>query len=148
MDTVALLRVLLRLERGETELTRVVRVPAVALEDERRRSRERTRLVCERTGHGNPIKGLLATQGVVDIKVGTGGWLDRLAGGRTGDGRELGPVLLAEIRRQAERLLLIERQIKEVEAEQGAALQEDTPLAAGARMVAQLRGIGENFAAG
>ncbi len=148
VDTVALLRVLLRLERGETELTRVVRVPDVAVEDSRRRTRGRARLVGERTGHRNRIRGLLASQGVVDIQVGTRGWLDRLEGTRTGDGRELGPVLLAEIRREAERLLLIERQIKDVEAAQRAALQEDTPLAAGARMLHQLKGIGETFASG
>ena len=107
---------LLRLERGETELTRVVRVPAPALEDARRRCRERHRLVRERTAHRNRILGLLATQGVAGVKVGTRGWLDRLGQARTGDGRPLGPVLLAEIGRQAERLALIVRQVKEVEA--------------------------------
>ncbi len=148
VDTVALLRVLLRLERDETELTRVVRVPDVALEDERRRSRERGRLVSERTAHRNRILGLLATQGVMNIPVGTRGWLERLDGARTGDGRELGPVLVAEIGREAERLLLLERQIREVEAARRAALQEDTPLAAGARMLQRLRGISETFASG
>jgi transposase len=39
VDTVGLLRVLLRLVRGETELTRVVWMPDPAAEDARRRTR-------------------------------------------------------------------------------------------------------------
>ena len=148
VDTVGLLRVLLRLERGETELTRVVRVPDPAVEDARRRSRERERLVRERTAHRNRIRGLLATQGVSDIKPGTRGWLDRLDAIRSGDGRELGPALIAEIRREAERLELVERQITAVEAEGRAALDEDTALSAGARRLKRLKGIGEIFAGG
>ena len=130
VDTVGLLRVLLRLERGETELTRVVRVPDPAVEDARRRSRERERLVRERTAHRNRIRGLLATQGVSDIKPGTRGWLDRLDAIRSGDGRELGPALIAEIRREAERLELVERQITAVEAEGRAALDEASTISA------------------
>lgn len=148
VDTVGLLRVLLRLERGETELTRVVHVPDPAVEDARRRTRERERLVRERTAHRNRIQGLLAAQGVSGIKVGTRGWLDQLAHARTGDGRPLGAALVEEVRREAERLLLIERQIKEVEAAQRAALKEDTPLAADARRLQRFKGIAETFSSG
>ncbi len=148
VDTIGLLRVLLRLARGETELTRVVRVPDPAVEDSRRRDRERDRLGRERTAHRNRILGLLATQGVVDIKPGAGDWLDQLDDAPTGDGRTLGPALVAEIRREAERLSLVERQIKQVEAERRAALCQDTPLAAGARHLQRLKGIGENFSSG
>lgn len=148
VDTVGLLRVLLRLERGETELTRVVWVPDPAIEDARRRNRERERLVRERTAHRNRIRGLLATQGVSDIKPGTRGWLDRLDGTCSGDGRALGAALMAEIRREAERLALVERQIAAVEAESRAALDADTPLAAGGRRLKRLKGIGEIFAHG
>jgi len=148
VDTVGLLRVLLRLERGETELTRVVWVPDPAVEDSRRCTRERERLVRERTAHRNRIQGLLATQGVAEVKLGTRGWMERVEAARSGDGRALGPVLLAETRREAERLLLVERQIKEVEAAQHRALQEDTALAAGARTLKRLKGIGEIFSSG
>ena len=61
VDTIGLLRVLLRLQRGETELTRVVRVPDPAVEDARRRTRERQRLVHERTAHRNRIQSLPRT---------------------------------------------------------------------------------------
>jgi hypothetical protein len=91
---------------------------------------------------------LLVTQGVAGIKVAPRGWLDRLAAACSGDGRALGPVLLAEIRREAERLMLIERQIKQVEAAQHRALQEDTALATGARALKCLKGIGETFSSG
>ena len=148
VDTLGLLRVLLRLERGETEMTRVVWVPAPAIEDARRQTRERERLVSERTAHRNRIQGLLAAQGVATIKLGARDWLDRLAVARTGDGRTLGVALLAEIRREADRLALVEREIKEVEAAQQAALKADTTLAATACKLMRLKGLGEVFANG
>jgi transposase len=148
VDTLGLLRVLLRLERGETEMTRVVWVPAPVIEDARRQTRGRERLVNERTAHRNRIQGLLAAQGVTAIKVGARDWLDRLADARTGDGHALGAALLAEIRREAERLALVERQIKEVEAAQREALKADTALAAGACKLKRLKGVGEVFASG
>ena len=148
VDTLGLLRVLLRLERGETEMTRVVWVPAPAIEDARRHTRERERLVRERTAHRNRIQGLLAAQGVMAVKVGARDWLDRLAVARTGDGRTLGVALLAEIRREAERLALVERQIQEVEAAQRAALNTDTPLVARSCKLKRLKGLGAVFASG
>ena len=148
VDTLGLLRVLLRLERGETEMTRVLWVPAPAIEDARRQTRERERLVSERTAHRNRIQGLLAAQGVTAIKVGARDWLDRLAAARTGDGRILGVALLAEIRREAGRLALVERQIKEVEVAQHTALKADTALVARACKLKRLRGLGEVFASG
>jgi transposase len=148
VDTLGLLRVLLRLERGETEMTRVVWVPDPTLEDARRLTRERERLVRERTAHRNRIQGLLAAQGVTSIKVGTRDWSDHLATARTGDGRTLGPALLAEIRRETERLALVEGQIKEVEAAQRAALKDDTALTAKACKLKCLKGLGDVFASG
>jgi transposase len=82
------------------------------------------------------------------IKVGARDWLDRLAVARTGDGRTLGVALLAEIRREAGRLPLVEHQIKEVEAAQHAALKADTALVARACKLKRLRGLGEVFASG
>lgn len=149
VDTIGLLRVLLRLERGEAELTRAVHVPDPALEDARRQTRERERLVKERTGHVNRIKGLLASQGVRGVTLGRRGWLDRLDEARSGDGRLLGPALRAEIGREAERLALVEHQLKQLEAAQRAAVQEhQDKLAVGARMLQGFRGIGLQFSTG
>jgi transposase len=148
VDTLGLLRVLLRLDRDETEMTRVVWVPSPPIEDARQQTRERERLVKERTAHRNRILGLLAAQGVTSIKVGTRDWLDQLTAARTGDGRPLGAALLGDIRHEVERLVLIERQIEEVEAAQRAALKSDTPLAARACKLKRLKGLGEVFATG
>lgn len=148
VDTLGLLRVLLRLDRGETEMTRVVWVPAPAIEDARRQTRERQRLVHERTAHRNRIQGLLAAQGVTTIEVGARDWLDRLTVARTGDGRTLGAALVVEIRREAERLALVERQIKEVETAQRAALMSNTPSAERACKLKRFRGLGEVSANG
>jgi transposase len=148
VDTLGLLRVLLRLDRDETEITRVIWVPSPPIEDARQQTRARERLVKERTAHCNRIQGLLAAQGVTSVKVGGRDWLDQLTAERTGDGRPLGAALLADIRCEAERLALVERQIDEVEAAQRAVLKTDTPLAVRARKLKRLKGLGEVFANG
>ena len=45
LDAAGLLRTLMALDRGESRICHVVRVPSVAQEDARRRNRERARLV-------------------------------------------------------------------------------------------------------
>src|SRR5947208_2867687 len=89
--------------------------------------------------------GLVATQGVYDFEpLGK----DRRAGLealRTGDGRPLPARLKAELRREVERLELVQRQIAEVEAERDAAEPgaEPSPVA----LLKGLKGIGPQFAA-
>ena len=82
------------------------------------------------------------------VKVGTKNWLDQLAVARTGDGRMLGSGLLAEIRREADRLALVEGQIKEVGVAQRVALKDDTVLSARACKLKCLKGFGNAFASG
>ena len=80
-------------------------------EDRKRRTRERERLLKERTAHTNRIKGLLLGQGIRDampLKPGFIASLDKL---RTGDGRALPPRLKQEIVREHERLCLVHKQI-------------------------------------
>src|SRR5215204_3786539 len=79
LDAAALLRTLMALDRGELRVCRVVRVPSPEHEDERRRSRERARLVNERTQHTSRIKGLLMTQGIRDFAPTRRNWRERLA---------------------------------------------------------------------
>ena len=57
LDAAGLLRTLMALDRGESRVCRLVRVPSVVQEDARRRSRERTRLVVERGQHCRPPDG-------------------------------------------------------------------------------------------
>ncbi len=69
IDVLALLRALIAIDRlRERHVCAVVRVPSVEEEDARRSHRERQRLVRERTGHINRIKGLLFAQGIRGIE--------------------------------------------------------------------------------
>jgi len=130
---------LMALGRGESRVCRVVRVPSVAQEDARRRSRERTRLVVERGQHSNRIKGVLMTLGVRDFEPTRRDWQERLGALRTADGQELPACLKAEITRECRRLHQVIVMIAEVEAEQAAALDAEEGQAA--RLI-RLRGIG------
>ena len=68
IDVMALLRALIAIDRGERHVCAVVRVPSIEEEDARRSHRERQRLIRERTGHINRIKGLLFAQGIRGIE--------------------------------------------------------------------------------
>jgi transposase len=117
LDLDQLMRVLAAVERGEPKVCSVVRVPSVEDEDLRRLTRERGRLLRERVAHTNRVKGLLFCQGVRDLEPLGARFLDQLGEARTGDGRALSPKLVAEIRREHQRLRLVVEQIAEVEAE-------------------------------
>jgi transposase len=123
IDVEAILRALIRWRHGDREVCSMVVVPDAAAEDERRLSRERGRLVQERTGHINRIKGLLMTVGIYDFQPMAADRLARLAGLVTGDGRKLPPHLSEEIRRELERLAFLEEQIAVVERDQRPAKQ-------------------------
>src|SRR4051812_24026106 len=143
LDAAGLLRTLMALERGATQVCRVVHVPTPEQEDARRRSRERTRLVVERGQHTSRIKGLLMTQGIRDFEPTRRDWPARFEALRTPDGLPLSPCLRAELLRECRRLWLVMEMIAEVEAEQNAVAEaEDGPAA----RLAQLRGIGLAFA--
>ena len=117
IDVETILRALVAWDRGERGLCAMVRAPDPAAEDARRTSRERERLVRERTGHLNRIRGLLMTMGIYDFNPRPADRLEHLAGLVTGDGRPLPERLAVEIRREIDRLQLVERQIRELERE-------------------------------
>src|SRR6184192_1372909 len=71
--------------------------------------------------NSNRIKGLLHGQGIRDARPLKPSFLSDLDKLRTGDGRALPPRLRDEIRREHERLLLVCKQIKTLEAENIAA---------------------------
>lgn len=150
LDVAALLRTLMALERGEPRVCREGRAPSVEQEDERRRSRERARLVSERGQHLNRIKGLLMTQGVRDFAPGRRDWRKRLDGLRTADGRELPHHLRQEIERECRRLWLVVEMIAAVEAEQQQAAKaaETTATESRAAQLSRLRGVGPTTANG
>jgi transposase len=116
IDLDKLMRTFLAFLRGEPRVCSMLHVPTVEDEDRKRRTRERDRLLMERTAHSNRIKGLLFGQGIRDVmplKPGFVASLDKL---RTGDGRELPRRLQQEIVREHERLILAHKQILVLEA--------------------------------
>jgi len=144
LDLERLMRVLIRHDGGEPRVCSVVRPPSPEQEDARRLSRERERLVGERTAHGNRIKGLLHAQGVRDVAPQRKDFRERLAQARTGDGRALPARLVAEILREHNRLVLICGQIAEVEGAMKAEREARVPdsRARQVNQLIELRAIG------
>lgn len=90
--------------------------PSPEQEDRKRNSRERRALIAERIKIVNRVKGLLFSQGIVGFEPLKRDRRTRLEELRTGDGRELPSNLKAEIVRALDRIELVLRQIKDVEA--------------------------------
>jgi transposase len=135
IDVEELMRVLLAYLRGEPRVCSMLHVPSVEDEDRKRRSRERERLLQERTAHTNRIKALLVGQGIREVQPLKRGFIASLEEMRTGDGRMLPPLLKQEIVREHERLLLAAKQIAAVEAEGKAELRAAAPGSAAAKMM-------------
>ena len=99
IDGELMLRTLMAYLRGEPRVVRIVRVPSVEVEDARRASRERDRLVKEQTAHTNRIKALLRLSGVAVGSLRRRNWLTFLEQQRDWQGQPLPPHLLAEVKR-------------------------------------------------
>ena len=95
-------------------------MPSVAEEDDRRRHRERGRLINERIQHVNRIKGLLAIHGIYDYQPLRRDRMQKLERLRTADGQTLPPRLKAEILRELQRLELAVGMVRTIEAERDA----------------------------
>ncbi len=111
LDAEALVRVLLALLRGERRVCSVVQVPTPREEDEKRLHRSRAALVRDRTRHLARIKGVLALQGVRHVNPARKDWLSLLRNLQTRDGRPFPPMAMAEIKRQAKLLQLVNRML-------------------------------------
>lgn len=144
LDLKQLMSALMRHEWGDRLACRVVHVPSVAQEDDRRPGRERDRLVKERTGHVNRIKGLLHGQGVRDALPRAKNFCAWLAEARTGDGHDLAPHLMAELKREHSRLVVVEEQIVAIEAQAVAVRQAVAPTAMASKInqLIELKSLG------
>jgi transposase len=144
LDLEQLMSALRRHEWGDRLACRVVHVPSVVQEDDRRTGRERDRLVKERVGHVNRIKGLLHGQGVRDALPRAKTFCAWLAEVRTGDGHRLPRHLMAELKREHGRLLLVEEQIGEIEAQAAAARHAAVPAAMASKVnqLIELKSLG------
>lgn len=148
LDGEALVRALLAYKRGEPRVCAMVQVPKPEEEDCRRVSRERRTLTAERVGHVNRVKGLLFSQGITGYEPMRRDRRERLDELRTGDGRPLPQHLKAQLCRELDRLELLLKQLKAVEAERDAMLaEEQAVMPAPAAMLLAIRGIGAEFAA-
>jgi transposase len=123
LDLELLIRMLLALERGETRICRVVRVPTPTEEDAKRQHRERQVLVADRTAHSNRIKGILMTLGIRDANPRRHDFPKHLETMRAATGDPLPLYTKQALTREHQRLCLLERQIKEIEVAQAAALK-------------------------
>jgi transposase len=122
IDGETLVRTLLAFKRGEPRVCAMVKAPTPEEEDSRRLCRERKVLIAERVLHVNRIKGLLFCQGISGYEP--------------------------QVNREIDRLELLLKQIKAVEAERDALLvAAHTPAAMPASMLLNIRGIGPEFAA-
>jgi transposase len=157
IDGEALLRVLLAFKRGEPRVCSMARAPTPPDEDRRRICRERKTLIVERIRHVNRIKGLLFSQGIGDYEPLRGDRRRALEAVRTGDGRELGAHMKAQIGRELDRLELLLDQIAAVEGERDAMLAREAEKAKAAQdgkrtpaaveMLMDVRGLGSETVA-
>lgn len=141
IDGEALVRALMAWIRGEPRVCSMVRVPAIEDEDRRRIGRERRTLIDERKRHVNRNKGLLFGVGIRHYEPVRRDRRERLVELQTGDGHPLPAHLKSQICRELDRLELLDRQIKAVEAERDA-LCSRTHESSAQAMLAGIKGIG------
>jgi len=114
LDSDKLLSMLMRYYGGERRVWAVARIPTPEQEDERRVHRELERLRQERTAHSNRIRSLLVLHNLRVERIGGRAWAHWWAQ----QAEQLLPALRAEIEREFERLSLVARQIRTLEAQQ------------------------------
>jgi len=136
LDVAKLYEMLVRYVAGQKRVWRVVRVPSVQQEDERRVHRELARLKSERNAHVNRIRSLAVLHNVRLQCVGGRGWAEQLEQLK---GR-LPAALWAEIERESVREKLVWEQMQALERSRKAQLKamEQGPLLA----LFKLRAIG------
>ena len=148
IDGELLLRTLMAHLRGEPRVVRIVRVPTVEQEDARRVGRERERLVKEQTAHSNRIKALLRLSGLAVGNPRRRNWLTWLEQQRDWQGQPLPPYVLAEVKREHARLMLVREQLAALEQNQADAQASAVPAAMAKRreQLQRLKALGPAFA--
>lgn len=144
LDAIKLVSMLLRYRAGEHKVWSVVRVPAVADEDNRQLHRDLQELLDEQTRHINRIKGLLASQGLAldAVDASLPEWLEEA---RLWDGTPLGTEMHDRLLREHERWQFVHRQVLDLLKERRRRIREDdTPGLNMVRRLLSLAGIGVN----
>jgi transposase len=148
IDGELLVRTLMAYLRGEPRVVRIVRVPSVEQEDARRASRERERLVVEQTAHTNRIKALLRLLGMPVGSLRRRNWLAWFEQQRDWQGQPLPTHLMAEVKREHARLMLVRDQLAALEQAQAADAAR-VPASMGERrdLLQRLKALGPAFSA-
>jgi transposase len=141
VDARKLLMMLVRYHNGEPRVWHIVRVPTVEQEDGRQLHRELASLKTERTQHINRIKGLLVSQGVrLEIKK---DFPEQVSTAKLWDDTPLPSGLKTRVRREFDRIQLVNQHIKDLEAQQRQTIRSATdPQTQMIRQLLSLRGIG------
>ncbi len=145
LDALKLLGMLMRYQGGDHDVWGVVRVPSAEDEDRRRVHREIERLKSERTGHTNRIRGLLNLHGVRMAAI-TSTFEAMLETTRLYDGSPLPADLRAELVREYERLVVVRRQLRDLEQARSTRVKEQAPCDGKVALLMQLKAIGMNGA--
>ena len=140
LDAKKLLKLLLRAKLwGEQGTFSTVCVPSESQEAEMRTHRERERLVKERTGHRARIKSLCVLHGL-EVRNPATVLIDRL---NDWEGKPLAGPWVEELKREQQRLCLVEEQLKGLEQQQAAALaQAQTQAQQKACKLSKLKAVG------
>lgn len=143
LDLEKLLTMLMRHHMGDKRVWSVLRVPSVEDEDRRQLHRELATLKKERTQHSNRIKSLLVCHGI-RLAVGSS-FLLNLEEARKWDGSALPSELVARLKREYERIQMVDGQIRELEAQRKEIIRhEENPAMDMVRQLIQLKAIGAN----
>lgn len=133
LDAIGLVEKLVKYVRGDKTVWQLAKVPSVEVEDARRLHRERGRLVKERTGHIARVKSLLALAGL------------SLNDPRRFEAVEarVPPTMRAEIKRELERLALVDQQVKQLAKVRDEAVRtQQLPNAKKIEQLEELKAIG------
>jgi len=145
LDVAKLVTMLIRYDRGEQKVWRVVHVPSVEAEDNRHLHRALQTFKSDRTRHVNRLKGLLVGQGV-RLPV-NANFLERVERVRLWNGEPIPPGLQARLQREFAGFQFVDGQIKALQAERRELLRtSQDPSVEQVRRLLRLRGIGENSA--
>lgn len=146
IDGELLLRTLRAYCRGEQRVVRIVRVPSREQEDARRDTRERQRLIEEQTAHTNRIKSLLRLVGIGPGNLRRRDWFKWLSEQRDWDGQAVPARLVAELKREHARLMLVREQLAALEKPSRAELSPAAADMAERRdVLLQLKSLGPAF---
>jgi len=137
LDALKLVAMLIRVCQGERGVWREVTVPTAAAEATRHGSRERTRLVQDRTALRNQVRSWLVTWGTAVPRDAHGAWWTTV---RDWADHPLPAALQARIARAAARLALLDAQVAELDAAQVARVGT-APAASPAQRLVALKGV-------